>query len=86
MVRPLQYDPSSGRDYQAGIRFEPEEASKLISMAQASRLSVRDTVVYLVRAAELDAAGRSVAVEAQIAADTEAEATARREREEGSLF
>lgn len=71
MARAVQYDPSSGRDYYSNIRFNPDDAAKLIGMAQASRLNVRDTLVYLVRAAEVDQTGRSVAVEAELAAAAE---------------
>lgn len=80
MARAIQYDPSSGRDYFSNIRFQPDDAQKLISMAQASRLNVRDTLVYLVRAAEIDQSGRSVAVEAEVAAEAKAK------EEDTSLF
>ncbi|WP_299306166.1 hypothetical protein [uncultured Brachybacterium sp.] len=80
MARAIQYDPSSGRDYFSNIRFQPDDAQKLIGMAQASRLNVRDTLVYLVRAAEIDPSGRSVAVEAQVAAEAKAK------EEDTSLF
>ncbi|GAB2539545.1 hypothetical protein [Brachybacterium huguangmaarense] len=80
MARAIQYDPQSGRDYYSNIRFEPDDAVKLIAMARASRLNVRDTLVYLVRAAEVDVHGRSAAVEAEIQAE------AARKEEESPLF
>lgn len=80
MARAIQYDPASGRDYYSNTRFAPADAAKLIDMAQASRINVRDTLVYLVRAAERDSAGRSIAVEAQMAAEAKAK------EEDTSLF
>lgn len=84
MARAIQYDPSTGRDYYSNIRFEPDDAVKLIGMAQASRLNVRDTLVYLVRAADVDGTGRSRAVEDQV--EAEAAAAAKAQREGTSLF
>lgn len=82
----VQYDPASGKEYTATIRMAPEDAAKLIDIAAASRLSIRQTLATLVRATEVDAAGRSVDIERQLAAEQEAEAKARRERRETSLF
>lgn len=73
MARPITYDPNSGRDYATNVTFTPDDAAKLIGMARTSRVSVREVIRYLVHAAEVDKAGRSVVVEQQIAAETEAQ-------------
>lgn len=80
MARPITYDPNSGRDYATNVTFTPDDAAKLIGMAKVSRVSVRDVIRYLVHGAEVDQAGRSIVVEAQIAAQDEAE------KEDSSLF
>lgn len=80
MARAIQYDPSTGRDYYSNVRFSPDDATKLIGMAEASRLNVRDLLVRLVRGAEVDSSGRSLIVEAQLAAETAAK------KEDRSLF
>ena len=86
MGRPIAYDPASGRDYATNVTFTPESAAKLIGMARASRVSVRDVVRYLVDAAETDGAGRAVAIERMIAAEEAAAEEERKRREEESLF
>lgn len=80
MARAVQYNPESGRDYFSNVRFQPDDAAKLISMAEASRLTVRDTLVMLVRAAPIDSHGRAVPVEEQLAAE------AARKEEDSPLF
>lgn len=86
MGRPIAYDPASGKDYATNVTFVPDSAAKLIGMARASRVSVRDVIRYLVDGAETDGAGRSLIVEAMIQAEEEADAQERRKREEESLF
>lgn len=86
MGRPIAYDPSSGKDYATNVTFTPTSAAKLIDMARASRVSVRDVLRYLVDAAEIDGAGRSLIVEAMIQAEDDALELERRKREEESLF
>lgn len=86
MPRRVEYDPASGKEYTATVRLAPATAAKLIDMAAASRTSVRETLSLLVRATELDAAGRSVDVERQIEAEQRAADKAKRESKEGSLF
>lgn len=83
MARPITYDPSTGREYAPGVTFTPEQGVKLIGMARASRLSVRQVLRHLVDAAEIDAQGRSLAVEERVAAQHEREAEEARRKGEG---
>lgn len=63
MPRKVLYDPESGLDYATQASFPPELARKLIGMADASHSNIREVLRILVEDAEVDRAGRSIAVE-----------------------
>jgi len=60
------YNPESGLDYSTQVSFPPELARKLIGMAEASKSNVREVLRILVDAAEVDRAGRSLLVKAEM--------------------
>ncbi len=56
--REAKYDPACGQDYKPGNRFKPDNAMKLIRMAEMADLSVSELLNELVAREPVDADGR----------------------------
>ena len=48
------YDPSTGRTYRAGVTLEPDDAVRLLTMAERAGLSVSGLFNALLKNAEVD--------------------------------